>query len=238
MIHRVRRLFKDRRGACRAVTILLLVIVVLLGIAAIPIVKDYLHESAAFACRTALDSARRRMAEDFMLTSSFQTAEGMKEVVADAMHGWDDLCPSMGTVYIVEDESGDDNMPFELVCGLHDSDTKLCTQLNARNVLNQIREEVKKSRDKGVPYPESVTVKLHNKDITALLVDDYTGLRRGTDTTNGYEGIVVYYSIVGHSEFGKESKLAEGEVWYFSYADEAHCANWSSKKSWTGDSYE
>lgn len=237
MICRIRRLFSDRRGACRAVTILLLVIIVLLGIAAIPIAKHYLHESAALACATALDSGRRRMATEVMMTNKIHTAEGMKEVVSAAMNGWDDLCPSYGTVYMIEVKT-DDGMPFDLVCGLHDSDTKRCTRLNAAYVLEQVKEEVSKARENGVPYPESVTVKLHNQDLVVKLVDDYTGLRRGTDSTNGYEGTVAFYSIVGHSSFGADSGRSEGEVWYFCYADEEHCATWSARKYWTGDSYE
>ena len=37
-----------------------------------------------------------------------------------------------------------------------------------------------------------------------------------------------------------KKKLAwveDGALWYFSYADEAHCANWRADDGWTGDSY-
>ena len=70
-------------------------------------------------------------------------------------------------------------------------------------------------------------------------MDEPSGLKRGTRTTMGLEkaGIVAYYSIVGHSDFGADSAKKEGEIWYFSYADEDHCANWTYREQWTGDSY-
>ena len=51
------------------------------------------------------------------------------------------------------------------------------------------------------------------------------------------KGTVICYSITGHSDFGADSGLEEGQVWYFSYADEEHCANWKSDDGWSGDSY-
>ena len=164
------------------------------------------------------------------------TAKDAKDLVTYAMNGWDDLCPGGGTVYVVENKN-DWEIPYDVVCGLHDEDTKEATRLNASYVLYQIEEAVRQARAKGEAYPASVTVELHHRELTALLVDDFTGLRRGTATTKGVEGIVAYYSIVGHSDFGADSGLAEGEVWYFSYADEEHYAAWSSKQSWTGDCY-
>jgi hypothetical protein len=73
-----------------------------------------------------------------------------------------------------------------------------------------------------------------------VLVDENQWLRRGTSTTTGLEEeeAVVYYSIAGHSKFGEDSGAQKGEVWYFSFADKLHCANWRSDKGWTGDSYE
>ena len=36
---------------------------------------------------------------------------------------------------------------------------------------------------------------------------------------------------------GKDSGLKDGALWYFAFADEDHCANWSYHDEWTGDSY-
>ena len=71
-------------------------------------------------------------------------------------------------------------------------------------------------------------------------MDEPTNLKRGTRTTMGMEnaGIVAYYSIKNHSDFGADSKAEEGTIWYFSFADEDHCATWTADEQWTGDSYQ
>ena len=68
MIARARQQLADRRGASRTVTILIILVLIMVGIVAAPYVLQYLHESNQFACQTALDSARRQMAADYMLT--------------------------------------------------------------------------------------------------------------------------------------------------------------------------
>lgn len=239
MIARARQQLADRRGASRTVTILIILVLIMVGIVAAPYVLQYLHESNQFACQTALDSARRQMAADYMLTSGIPTVKDAQGNTTYALEGWDDLCPNGGTVYVREvEDASDSEMPYELICGLHNPDTKLCTRLNANYALAQIQGAVAKSRLEGNPYPATLTVKLHGKELIAELVDNDTGIRRGTANTKGYDDVVIYYSIVGHSDFGSDSNMAEGQVWYFCYADENHCANWSSRNSWTGDSYE
>lgn len=236
MIYQVRRRLADRRGASRLVPIFVVLIIIAALIIGWPYAMQYIKESGQLACQTALDSARRKMAADYMLSSGLPILKGTSACV---MNGQDNLCPSGGTVYVREIEpETESGLPFELVCGLHHPDTKLRTRLNASYALAQVEDAVAKSRLTGVPFPESVTVSFNDKTFTASLVDETTIVRRGTDYIQGLSGTVIYYSIVGHSEFGDDAGLEKGRVWYFSFADENHCANWSSKKSWTGDSYE
>lgn len=236
MIARARQRLVDRRGSSKLVSILCILVILAVLVFLAPYAIQYFKESNRTACMTALDSARRQMAADYMLSSGVATAQGTNAYV---LKGRDDLCPSGGTVYVREIEPDTQNgVPFELVCGLHNPDTKLCTRLNAGYVLAQVGDAVASQQLIGIPFPESVKVSLNGKEYTAVLVDEETGIRSGTDTIKELSGTVIYYSIVGHTEFGKDSGLSEGEVWYFSFADENHCANWSSKKSWTGDSYE
>lgn len=224
------------RGMSWLIAILLLAVIVLSITALIPSYRRYQEQGKAVACATALDTARRQLAADFML-GGFENgkAEEAKEFVSYVMNGWDDLCPDYGTVYIVR-RTDDSPMDWDIVCGLHCSDKKLRTRLNADYVLEQLREALKTAQADGVQYPESLTYTLHGKTRTALLVDASTNLKRGTSTTEGYEGIVAFYSLVGHSDFGA-GKGKDGALWYFSYADEAHCANWRADDGWTGDSY-
>ncbi|MBO4418857.1 MAG: hypothetical protein J5789_03420 [Oscillospiraceae bacterium] len=240
MICRMRRVLSSRSGASRLTVVLLILVLVAVGIAAVPYVRQYLKDSEQSACEVAMESAYRKMTADYLLSLSSKstpTSKDMRAAATYAMPSGDGLCPSNGTVYLIELDV-DNEMPYEIVCGLHNRDDKRCTRLNASYVYTQIENAVFESGARGVPYPESVKFTLHNQEFTAVLVDDYTGLTRGTDKTNGLEGIVAYYSIVGHSDFGSNSGMQEGEVWYFSYADENHCATWSTTRGWEGDSYE
>lgn len=230
-------LLRSRRGVSRLIALLLVLVGIMFVVIAIPVWRSMNQKSARIACLTALDSARRQLAVDFLMVNGTPTAKDAQDVVTYAMNGWDDLCPAGGTVYVVarEDEEG---LPYDVVCGIHDPDTKERTRLNASYVLLEVEEAVRRAQAEGEPYPASVTVSLHHEELVARLVDDYTGLRRGTATTADVDGIVAFYSLVGHSDFGAESGLKDGELWYFSYADEEHCAHWSSVMSWTGDSYQ
>jgi len=229
--------FKSRRGITRFTVILLVLVAIMLIVAAVPIWLHLRENAERMGCLTALDSARRQLAVDYLMVNGTPTAKDAQDVVTYAMNGWDDLCPGGGTVYVVETKR-EDWMPYDVVCGLHGEDRKQCTRLNASYVLEQIEEAVHHEQLLGDPFPASVTVRLHHEDVVALLVDDYTGIRRGTSTTADLDGVVAFYSLVGHSDFGANSGLKEGELWYFSYADEEYCAAWSSTRGWTGDSYE
>ena len=233
---KLRSKLHSESGISWLIAILLAAVLVLSVTAMIPTYRRYQEKGKAVACATALDTARRQLASDFMI-GGFENgkADEAKGFVSKVMNGWDDLCPDYGTVYIVR-RTDDSPMDWDIVCGLHCSDKKLCTRLNADYVLEQLKEALKKAQADGVQYPESLTYTLHGKTRTALLVDASTNLKRGTSTTSGYEGIVAFYSIVGHSDYGA-AKGKDGALWYFSYADENHCANWSADKGWTGDSY-
>lgn len=226
----------SRRGLSWIFAVLLLAIIVLSVMIMIPSYRRYQNRAKALACATALDTARRQLASDFMLDGFVNgKAEEAKDFVSYVMNGWDDLCPDYGTVYIIKRDDGSP-MDWDIVCGLHGSDKKLSTRLNAEYTLDQLQEALKQAQANGVQYPESLEYTLHGKKRVALLVDEKTPLKRGTSTTEGYEGIVAFYSVVGHSDYGA-GKGKDGTLWYFSYADENHCANWSKDDGWTGDSY-
>ena len=237
MICMARGRMKDRRGRSRIVTILLILIVIMAGVMAYPIYEHYRDEAGRAECEAAMATARREMSTDYVLSLSAVNYTASDALSSIVMYGRDNICPVGGTVYIIETDSTN-STPFELVCGLHDTDLKRRTKLNANYVFAEVKDAVQLAQSRGEAYPASVTVKLNGKELTAQLVDESTGLRRGTDRTKDYEGTVAFYSIVGHSEYGADSGLEDGEIWYFSFADENHCANWTNKKSWTGDSYE
>lgn len=237
MIRTARERLTDRKGRSKIITILLILVVIMAAVMAYPIYEHYRDEAGRVECEAAMSTARREMTTDYLMSLSavsYTSSDALNSVV---MYGRDNICPSGGTVYIIEKDRTSSS-PYELVCGLHNEDKKQCTRLNSNYVFSQVQDAVKLAQSRGDAYPASVTVKLHSKELTALLVDEETGLHRGTDNTKDYEGTVVFYSIVGHSSFGADSGLEDGEIWYFSYADENHSATWTNKKSWTGDSYE
>ncbi|MBQ7692606.1 MAG: hypothetical protein IJT29_03245 [Oscillospiraceae bacterium] len=238
MTKALREKLRSRRGIAWIFVVLLVLIFVLIILILIPSYKKYQEQGKKVACATALDTARRQLASNFMLNGfENSSAEKAKEFVAYVMNGWDDLCPDGGSVYIIPKENSP--MDWDIVCGLHCDDKKLCTRLNAYNVREQLREGLRGQQSDENPYPETLSFTLHGKTGTAILVDEDPGLKRGTRTTPDYEkaGTVVYYSLVGHSDFGADSGMKDGQLWFFSFADPEHCANWSYHDEWTGDSY-
>ena len=239
MKKKLRAKLNSRRGISRLAGIMIALIIALVIAILIPIGLKYRRQAKIYSCYTGLDTARRQLASHFMF-EGFENdkAEAAKEWVGFVMNGWDDLCPEGGDVYVVP--KGDSELDWDVVCGLHCKDKRLCTRLNAYNVREQLRDALLKEQAKGNMYPETLPFTLHHKEYIAQLVDESTGLRRGTRLTMGREedGIVAFYSIVGHSDYGASSGMKEGEIWYFSYADEEHCANWNYKEQWTGDSYD
>lgn len=223
----------ENRGITRAAVILIILIVVLTGLILIPSWKYYQNRAAELGCGSSLNTANHQLSIEY-LGGREMTPDMAKQIVKISMDGWEDLCPGGGTPYLVEDET---EVGYHVVCGIHDRDTKERTRLNASNALGQIEKAVAAERTLGVNYPENVTVALNGKEYEADLVDKESGLKRGTGATGGVKGTVICYSIVGHSEFGKDSGEKDGQIWYFSYADEMHCANWNSKDGWSGDSY-
>jgi len=236
MVMRWREKLKNAKGTSR-LTVILAVLVLALALAVIiPSVRAYNRQGEAVACATALDTARRQLAAEYMLEGFEElSSEEAKDHITYVMNGWDDLCPGGGTVFLVRKE---EPQGFDLFCGLHGPDGEQKTRLNAGYVLDQLRKALEKSRRDGEPYPETLTVNLNGKPLVCYLIDEETRFRTGTKMTEGVTGTVAYYGIVGHSDFGEGEDQEEGKIFYFSYADENHCAAWRVREGWTGDRLE
>ena len=235
MEKRIRSKLHQIRGIARLVVILTVLALVLVAAALYPVIQHYRFRADALGCLAGLDTARRQLADEYLFTGENRSAEEARDYVGFVMAGWDDLCPGGGTTYIVPNE--DSELAWDVVCGLHGSDRKQCTRLNADYVLGQLREELRRAQVLGTKYPEKMTVSLHHKPLEARITEEDTGLRRGTRATVGAEGTLVSYAIAGYSDFGTGRGVPTGEISWFSYADEEHCANWSAWDGWTGDSY-
>lgn len=222
---------RGEKGAAKRETVLLaLIIGISLAAVLVPAVRYFHARADAFGCASALSSANEQLDIKYLTDGGF-TAEEAKNAVAFAMNGWDDLCPGGGTVHLKKNEG--EGTPFSVICGLHCPDAAVRTRLNAGFVLEQLKRVIVSERIQGENFPQSIIVNLNNKEYNAALTDGEAAVKRGTKATSGVSGTVIFYSLAGYGEAGKSSGLSEGEVFYFCFADEEHCAIWRSQEGWT-----
>lgn len=225
----------ERSGMSRAVGILLILIILM---CALIFVGYHLHNqkiAREIGCMTAMDSANKELAIAYLSNSGKLTKEEGIEAVGYAMNGWDDLCPGGGTVYMIDDPDGE--IPYKIVCGMHDTDLNERTRVNANYVYEAVCSRVSKERAKGSEYPESVTVRLNGEDLVVKLVASDQKILRGTYLYDGIDDTVAFYSISGYGEFADAKGNRNGNVCYFCYADKDHCAVYTPVRGWYGDSW-
>lgn len=225
---------KNRRGVSKVVVLLIILAVILLIVVAIPVGISLLQKSAKIGCEQALDTARRQLTDAYQL-GMIHNVEDAKKQVTLVMDGWDDICPEGGTIYILKQNN--DAEPYRILCGLHNEDAKENTRLNSENVFNQVKEAVKKCQENGDKYPDSVTIRLHNKDVVVKRVESETNINYGTKSMPDVEGTVIYFGISGKFDYEKTADRDDSEVCYFDFADEEYAAVWNLQEGWHGSSY-
>ncbi len=236
MKNKAAKIIRDRSGISRAVVIMLVLVAVMLVVVSIPI---YNHLKAVYNeidCMTAMKSADDQLRIAYLHAGGDMNPDQAKAAVEHAMNGWDDLCPGGGNVYLVEDKGAE--MPYRIVCGVHGSDLREVTRLNSEYVRDRLMEQLASRQKQGEKFPETMTVVLNSKELEATLIDEESPLRRGTNAMSDFKGIVCFYAVKGNGDFGKDSKAADGEIWYFSYADENFASHWSADKGWWGTAHD
>ena len=229
----MRRKWKQRRGGVNpVVAILLALIAVMLVLIAIPGWKVFRYRSEKTACEQAMKSARDGLIIDYLAhfeTGSVQQAmQTLDEVLPERAN----ICPSGGTVYLVRDVNG----IYEPLCGLHDSDTRRRARLNASRALELLREGLRHARRESDAEPESVEITLNGKPLECARVQQAPTIRRGTKSSDDYEGVVAFYGLAGEGAF-VDAAARTGEICFFLYADEDHSAVWRASDGWTGEAY-
>ena len=224
--------WKRRGGVNRLVAVLLALIAVMLVLIAIPWFKSFNYRSECIACEQAMKSAKDGLIIDYLHNWDEGSAEDAMVTLDEVMPARPDICPSHGTVYLVRGDNG----IFEPICGLHDPDEKRRVRLNASRAKDLLADALRKARRDSETEPESVEIELNGKPLTCERVSEKSDLRRGTSTTNGYEGVVALYGIAGDGDF-TGTGLKDGEICYFVYADENHAAVWKYDDGWTGSAY-
>lgn len=221
-----------RGGINRLVAVLLALIAVMLVIIALPAWQSYRDRAEVLACEQAMKSAKDGLIIDYLDNLQQGTVQDAMATLDEVMPARANICPAGGTVYLVRNAQG----IFEPICGLHASDSALRVRLNASRAKEILEGTLLKYRKKG-ELPQTVDIELNGKLLSIQRVDEKQPIRRGTATTNGFEGTVAFFGVAGEGEFADSTK-PDGELVYFVYADEERCAVWRADDGWTGDAYK
>ena len=226
------KLFSNRGSINRVIVVLLVLIAVMLLIIAFPLWKHFRERSEVIACEQAMKSAEDGLVIEYLSRSKEDSLENAIKTLDQVMVARPKICPSGGEVYLIKNRQG----IYEPFCGLHDQDLKRRVRLNASRALDLLEEGLRQKRKELKAEPESVEIDLNNRMLDCKRVSTTPALRRGTGTTNGYDGIVILYGLAGEGDFDA-GDLAKGKICFFIYADENYCAIWRPHDGWTGDSY-
>ena len=225
-----------RGGVNRVVAILLVLIAIMLVVVLLPAWDDLRLLSQRLSCEQAMKSAKDSLIIEYLGRFKEGSVEDAMNTLDQVMVARPNICPAGGEVYLIKNSEG----IYEPLCGLHDRNARRRTRLNASRALELLREGRRKALriSKGVE-PEAVDITLNSKPLSCERVPRAQKLRRGTATTDGFDGVVAFYGLAGEGDFpaGEDAKVEAGDIFYFVYADEEHCAIWKANDGWTGDAY-
>ena len=216
----------------RAVGIMLLLVAVMLAVISVPIWQAYKYHADEIGCAASLKTARDSLAIEVVSEGEALMDNTSRQTLARTMPGRDGLCPAGGTVYLLPLENGS----YDLVCGLHDSDVKERTRLNASYAFGELEASIYKTHLRGQEISETINVELNGEALECVRVSEAPKIRRGTGTTEGYDGVVAFFALEGQDGW-QDTGADEGALCYFLYADEDYCAVWHVQDGWMGDSY-
>jgi hypothetical protein len=248
-----------RGGVNRVVAILLVAIAIMLVIILIPAWDDLRLLSQRLSCEQAMKSAKDGLIIEYLGRYKEGSVQDAMNTLDQVMIARPKICPAGGEVYLIKNSQG----IYEPLCGLHDRNARRRTRLNASRALELLREARRKAlRSSKGKEPDAVDITLNSRILTCERVPKVQKLRRGTATTDGFDGVVAFYGLAGEGDFpsGEDAKAEAGEndfpagedtkaeaaedenaeaadIFYFVYADEEHCAIWKADDGWTGDAY-
>jgi hypothetical protein len=250
----MKKLRSTRGAIARIIVILLIAIGVMIVLCAGPAWKAFRYRAEVIGCTQAMKSAGDGLIIEYLGRYDEGSVKQARDTIDQVMPAREEnICPAGGTVYLVKDENG----IYQPICGLHDSDEKQRTRLNAsfaeellEERLTALKKEAKresarkknskkksKNTEKEFKAPKTVSVEINGKELECVKVKEHEMIHRGTATTNGYDGVVAFFGIAGEGTF-KNQPVEDGEICYFVYADEQYCAIWNADDGWTGDAYQ
>ena len=223
-----------RGGINRVVAILLVAIAVMLVIVLIPAWDDLRLLSQRLSCEQAMKSAKDGLIIEYLGRFKEGSVQDAMNTLDQVMIARPNICPAGGEVYLIKNAEG----IYEPLCGLHDRNKRQRVRLNASRALELLREARRVAlRDSKGVEPDAVDITLNSMPLSCGRVDKVQKLRRGTATTDGFEGVVAFYGLAGEGDFPADEDVEAGDIFYFVYADEYHCAIWKASDGWTGDAY-
>ena len=222
-----------RGGVNRVVAILLVAIAIMLVIILIPAWDDLRLLSQRLSCEQAMKSAKDGLIIEYLGRYKEGSVQDAMNTLDQVMIARPKICPAGGEVYLIKNSQG----IYEPLCGLHDRDQKRRVRLNASRALELLREarRIALRSSQGVE-PDAVNIVLNSMELPCVRVQQAQKLRRGTGTTDGFDGVVAFYGLAGEGNFPAKDVEA-GDIFYFVYADEYHCAIWRADDGWSGDAY-
>ena len=225
-----------RGGVNRVVAILLVAIAIMLVIILLPAWDDLRLLSQRLSCDQAMKSAKDGLIIEYLGRFKEGSVEDAMKTLDQVMVARPNICPAGGEVYLIKNDQG----IYEPLCGLHDLDKRQRVRLNASRALELLREgrRIALRDSKGVE-PDAVNIRLNSQPLACERVQKVQRLRRGTGTTDGFDGVVAFYGLAGEGDFpaDEEAGVQAGDIFYFVYADEYHCAIWKANDGWSGDAY-
>ena len=225
-----------RGGVNRVVAILLVLIAIMVVIVLLPAWDDLRLLSQRLSCEQAMKSAKDGLIIEYLGRYKEGSVQDAMNTLDQVMIARPNICPAGGEVYLIKNAQG----IYEPLCGLHDRDERRRTRLNASRALELMREARRIAlRDSRGVEPDAVNIVLNSMPLACERVQKVQKLRRGTATTDGFEGVVAFYGLAGEGDFpaGEDAKVEAGDIFYFVYADEEHCAIWKANDGWSGDAY-
>ena len=210
----IQQKLNSERGVNRLVIILVLVAAVLAVLVLAFPVRKWLWHGSTDGCDFALRRTRDMLRYDLLLNDK-KNLEKARELVRTK----GSFCPGGGDFYVIPDE--DEPTGVKVVCGLHESDTQLRTELNAAAALDQVNAALADAKARDVSAPDTVEITLNSKTLIAERTEEEPPLRRGTKTLHDYKGTLIYYIL-----------NEDGELTFFCYADPDHCMRWRVKTEW------
>ena len=212
---------KKRTMLRRIIALMVVIILLLVVMVVLPLIEKQKAKAEAYACSLAMTKAENALLVEFLSDPKLSTSDAA--VVADESKlERDSLCPAGGDFYLVP-QSG----AWRVTCGIHETNTFVRTKINASRVFDLLNDEIAERRRLELPFEDQVlTWEINGKPLAVTRLDGNNGLRRGTDYSIDFDGVVCFFSL-----------NPSGDIHWFVYADADHAAVWKEDEGWSGDAY-